>query len=56
MIIKSEILADIGIAITGTAMLFYGCTGEGFISSAALVWGGIFYGYIATTYMKADNA
>jgi len=56
MIDKSEIVADIGIAITGTAMLFYGCTGEGFIASAALVWGGLFYGYIITTYMGADHA
>jgi hypothetical protein len=56
MITKSEILVDIGIAITGTAMLIFGATGEGFIASAALVWGGLFYGYIITTYMEADHA
>jgi hypothetical protein len=56
MITKSEILADIGIAITGTAMLFYGCTSEGFIASAALVWAGFFFGYLITTYMGSDHA
>ena len=56
MIDKSEILADIGIAVTGTAMLIFGATGEGFIASAALFWAGLFYGYIATTYMGFDNA
>lgn len=56
MIDKSEILADIGIAITGTAMLIFGVTGEGFIASAALVWAGLFYGYIITTYMGNDHA
>ena len=56
MIDKSEILADIGIAVTGTAMLIFGATGEGFIASAALFWAGLFYGYIITTYMGFDNA
>jgi hypothetical protein len=55
MIDKSEILADIGIAITGTATLIYGVTGEGFIASAALFWAGLFFGYIATAYMGNDH-
>ena len=56
MIDKSEILADISIAVTGTAMLIYGATGEGFIASAALFWAGLFFGYIATAYMGNDHA
>ena len=56
MIDKSEILADIGIAVTGTAMLIFGATGEGFIASASLFWAGLFFGYIATAYMRNDHA
>lgn len=55
MISKSEMLADIGIAITGTAMLIFGAGAEGFVASAALVWGGLFFGYLITTYMGEDH-
>ena len=56
MISKSEMTADIGIAIVGTAMLIIGFDPDGgLLHKAALVWGGLFYGYLITTYMGADN-
>jgi hypothetical protein len=57
MIAKSEMLADIGIAIVGTAMLIIGADSDGgLLHKAALVWGGLFYGYLITTYMGSDEA
>jgi hypothetical protein len=53
---KIDILADISIAVTGTAMLIFGATSEGFIASACLVWSGLFFGYIATTYIGENHA
>jgi hypothetical protein len=53
---KIDILADISIAVTGTAMLIFGATSEGFIASAALVWGGCFAGYLIATYTGNDHA
>jgi hypothetical protein len=55
MISKSEMLSDIGIAITGTAMLIFGAGAEGFIAKCAIGWGGLFMGYLITTYMGEDN-
>ena len=56
MISKSEMTADIGIAIVGTAMLIIGFDPDGgLLHKAALVWGGLFYGYLITTYMGEDN-
>ena len=56
MIAKSEMLADIGIAIVGTGMLIVGFDPDGgLLHKAALVWGGLFYGYLITTYMGSDE-
>ena len=56
MISKSEMLADIGIAIVGTGMLIIGFDPDGgLLHKVALVFGGLFYGYLITTYMEADH-
>lgn len=56
MITKSEMLADIGIAIVGTGMLIIGFDPDGgLMHKAALMFGGLFYGYLITTYMMADE-
>jgi hypothetical protein len=49
---KSEVLADIGIAVLAVVFLFT-CWGErGWLFNAGLVWAGANIGYLVTVYMN----
>ena len=49
------IIADIGIAVMATSCLYFGLYGDGLLHKAALIWGGMCFGYIITTYMNAED-
>lgn len=49
---KSEVLADIGIAVLAVIILFT-CWGEGgWLFNAGLVWAGMNIGYLVTVYLN----
>jgi len=49
---KSEVLADMGIAVLAVIFLFT-CWGEGgWLFNAGLVWAGMNIGYLITVYMN----
>lgn len=52
---KSEVLADIGIAILATIFLFLCWGREGWLFNAGLVWAGANVGYLVTVYMNAEG-
>jgi hypothetical protein len=49
---KSEVIADIGIAILATSFLFTCWGREGWIFQAGLVWAGANIGYLVTVYLN----
>jgi len=49
---KSEVIADIGIAILATSFLFLCWGGEGWVFNAGLVWAGMNAGYLFTVYLN----
>ena len=53
---KSEVLADMGIAVLAVVILFT-CwdTGGGWLFQAGLVWAGANIGYLVTVYMNGDH-
>jgi hypothetical protein len=49
---KSQVLADMGIAVLATIILFT-CWGEGgWLFNAGLVWAGANIGYLITVYLN----
>ena len=49
---KSEVLADMGIAVIATILLLT-CWGEsGWLFNAGLVWAGMSLGYLVTVYLN----
>jgi len=52
---KSEVLADIGIAIMATIFLFLCWGREGWLFNAGLVWGGMNVGYLVTVYLNGED-
>ena len=49
---KSEVIADIGIAILTTIFLFTCWGREGWLFQAGLVWAGMNAGYLITVYLN----
>ena len=49
---KSEVIADIGIAILATIFLFTCWGREGWLFQAGLVWAGMNAGYLITVYLN----
>lgn len=53
---KSEVVADIGIAILATIFLLTCWGREGWLFQAGLVWAGMNAGYLITVYLnKGDD-
>jgi hypothetical protein len=49
---KSQVLADIGIAVLATIFLFTCWGREGWLFQAGLVWAGANIGYLITVYLN----
>jgi hypothetical protein len=52
---KSEVLADIGVAVLAVIFLFLCWGREGWLFNAGLVWAGANIGYLVTVYMNGDH-
>jgi len=52
---KSQVIADIGIAILATIFLFTCWGREGWLFQAGLVWAGANIGYLVTIYLNGDE-
>ena len=52
---KSEVIADIGIAILATIFLFTCWGREGWLFNAGLVWAGANVGYLITVYLNGQG-
>ena len=52
---KSQVIADIGIAILATIFLFTCWGREGWLFNAGLVWAGAFAGYLITVYLNQEE-
>lgn len=49
---KSQVLADMGIAVLATIILFTCWGREGWLFNAGLVWAGANVGYLITVYLN----
>lgn len=52
---KSQVLADIGIAVLAVTFLFTCWDKEGWLFQAGLVWAGANVGYLITVYLNGDD-
>lgn len=52
---KSQVLADIGIAVLAVTFLFTCWGREGWLFQAGLVWAGMNIGYLVTVYLNGDD-
>jgi hypothetical protein len=52
---KSEVIADIGIAILATIFLLTCWGREGWLFQAGLVWAGMNAGYLITVYLNRGD-
>ena len=52
---KSQVIADIGIAILATIFLFTCWGREGWLFNAGLVWAGAYFGYLITVYLNKEE-
>jgi len=52
MLDKSQTLADIGIAVLATIILFTCWDREGWLFQAGLVWAGMSIGFLVTVYLN----
>ena len=52
---KSQVIADIGIAVLATIFLFTCWGREGWLFQAGLVWAGMNAGYLVTIYLNGDE-
>ena len=52
---KSQVIADIGIAILATIFLFTCWGKEGWLFNAGLVWAGMNAGYLVTVYLNQED-
>jgi hypothetical protein len=52
---RAIIIADICIAVMATSCLYFGLYGDGLLHKAALIWGGMCFGYIITNYMNGGD-
>lgn len=52
---KSQVIADIGIAVLATIFLFTCWGREGWLFNAGLVWAGMNVGYLVTVYLNQED-
>jgi hypothetical protein len=52
---KSQVLADIGIAMLAVIFLFTCWGREGWLFQAGLVWAGANIGYLITVYLNGED-
>ena len=52
---KSQVIADIGIAVLATIFLFTCWGREGWLFNAGLVWAGANAGYLITVYLNGED-
>jgi hypothetical protein len=52
---KSQVIADIGIAVLATIFLFTCWGREGWLFNAGLVWAGMNAGYLVTVYLNQEE-
>jgi len=52
---RDTIIADIVVAVMAAACLYFGWGGDGLLHKAALIWGGMSFGYIITTYLNLEE-
>jgi len=52
---RGAIIADVVVAVMAAACLFFGLYGDGMPHKAALIWGGMCFGYIITTYLNLEE-
>jgi len=52
---KSQVIADIGIAVLATIFLFTCWGREGWLFNAGLVWAGMNAGYLITVYLNQEE-
>jgi len=52
---KSQVIADIGIAVLATIFLFTCWGREGWLFNAGLVWAGMNAGYLVTVYLNQED-
>jgi hypothetical protein len=52
---KSQVIADIGIAVLATIFLFTCWGREGWLFNAGLVWAGANIGYLTTVYLNQEE-
>ena len=53
---KSQVIADIGIAVLATIFVFICWDREsGWLFQAGLVWGGMNVGYLVTVYLNGED-
>mgnify|MGYP000264971736 FL=1 len=52
---KSQVIADIGIAVLATIFLFTCWGREGWLFNAGLVWAGANAGYLVTVYLNQED-
>ena len=52
---KSQVIADIGIAILATIFLFTCWGREGWLFNAGLLWAGMNAGYLVTVYLNGEG-
>ena len=49
---KSEVIADIAVAVFAAVSIMVGWGQEGWLFNLALIWGGMCAGYIVTIYLN----
>lgn len=49
---KSQVIADIAIAVSAAVSIIGGWGHEGWLFNLALIWGGMCAGYIVTIYLN----
>ena len=52
---RGAIIADIAVAVMAAVCLIFGWGGDGLLHKAALIWGGMSFGYIITTYLNLEE-
>lgn len=52
---RNAIIADMVVAVMAAVCLIFGWGGDGLLHKAALIWGGMCFGYIITTYLNLEE-
>lgn len=55
LLTRDRIICDMGLAVIATICLYFGFDHEGYLSNAALIYGGVLFGYLAATYLNMED-